>query len=245
MRALILAAGYATRLYPLTKNWPKPLLLIKEQPLISHIMRRVVPLPGLREIIVITNDKFYPHFSGWARQVRCGKPLRVLSDGTGSEETRLGAIGDIDYVMRQGFGDDDLLVIGGDNLFTFDLVPFVSFAQTKPHDCTVGLYDIKDPGLINQFGVVTLDSQGQVVRFQEKPRQSSSTLVSMCIYYFPGAALAQVPEYLSGNRSSDAPGHYVSWLVSQATVWGFAFAGEWYDIGDIITFYHASVNFKT
>ena len=243
MKALILAAGYATRLYPLTKNWPKPLLLIKEKPIISHTLRRMVRLPELQEIIIITNEKFYRHFAGWAQQVRCVKPVRVLSDGTTSEHTRLGAIGDIDFAMRHGNADDDLLIVGGDNLFTFDLNAFVKFARTRPDDCTVGLYDIKDPGLIHQFGVATIDGERRITKFQEKPRQSSSTLISMCIYYMPRRALARVKEYMASDHSSDAPGHYVSWLVSQSAVWGFPFSGEWYDIGDIITFYHASVTF--
>jgi len=244
MKILILAAGYATRLYPLTKHWPKPLLVVKEKPIISHITQRVKNLPGTKEIIVVTNGNFIGHFKAWARDCGLGKRIVVLNDNTASEKDRLGAIGDIEFAMDNHAIDDDLLVIGGDNLFAFDLEEFIHFAQSKKSDCSVGLYDIKNPDLIRHYGVVTLNKKGQIVRFQEKPHKSKSLLISMCIYYFPRNSLGLIKQYLKSKSSRDAPGNYINWLHRKHKVWGYVLDGVWYDIGDIVTFYHATVTFK-
>lgn len=244
MKALILAAGYATRLYPLTKHWPKPLLLIREQPIIAHIIRKVEKLKDLKEIIIITNDKYYHRFEDWTRHSSFKTQLSVLNDGTISEDDRLGAIGDINFVINNYTIDDDLLVIGGDNLFTFGLKKFIKFAKTKPQECIVGLYNIKDPSLIKHYGVVTLNEDRKIVRFQEKPKKSSSTLISMCIYYFPLKSLTYLRKYVNSKDYHDTSGDYIKWLHRKTNVWGYEFSGVWHDIGDIITFYHASLTFK-
>ncbi|MBU4305938.1 MAG: nucleotidyltransferase family protein [Candidatus Omnitrophica bacterium] len=244
MKALILAAGYATRLYPLTKHWPKPLLLVKEKPIISHIAEKIDNLNGIDEIIVITNNKFFHYFEEWAGHFTFKTKISVLNDKTTSEKDRLGAIGDINFVLNNHAVDDDLLIVGGDNLFSFDLKKFVAFAKNKNNDCTVGVYNIKDPSLVKHYGVVTLDDENRIIRFQEKPEYSDSTLISMCIYYFPRKSLESVREYVRKKDCHDTSGDYISWLHKEKNVFGYEFEGVWYDIGDIITFYHASVTFK-
>ncbi len=244
MKVLILAAGYATRLYPLTKHWPKPLLLVKETPIISHTIKNIQGIKEVNEIIVVTNDKFIHHFQEWARISKFRKKIVVLSDKTTSIKNRLGAIGDISFVIKKRAIADDLLVIGGDNLFAFNLKKFVKFAKSKKDNCTVGLYDIRDPELIKHFGVVTLAKNKSIVKFQEKPKRSKSTLISMCIYYIPKANLNLVNKYLKCKHNRDAPGNYIKWLYKKSNVWGYKFNGVWHDIGDIITFYHASVTFN-
>ncbi len=136
------------------------------------------------------------------------------------------------------------MVIGGDNLFTFDIRPFIVFAQKRPRLVSVGLYDIRDPMLIRRYGVATLNDDGKITDFQEKPEQSESTLISTCIYYFSRASLPLFAEYIGHKDSHDTTGDYIKWLLKKTTVWGYEFRGEWYDIGDIITFYHASVTFN-
>jgi glucose-1-phosphate thymidylyltransferase len=244
MKILILAAGYATRLYPLTKHWPKPLLLVKEKPIISHTVARVEPLKGCNEILVVTNNKFFSYFQEWAAALACALPVTVLNDTTCSEDDRLGSIGDIHFVINHYPVDDDLLVIGGDNLFTFDMRGFVRFAKEKKEQVTVGLYDMQDPQQVHRYGVATLNKEKKIVCFQEKPKQSDSTLVSTCIYFLPRESLPRIKEYVAERDCHDTTGDYIKWLLVKSDVWGYEFKGEWYDIGDIITFYDASITYK-
>ncbi len=244
MKILILAAGYATRLYPLTKNWPKPLLLVKETPILTHILKKLEQLKSTDEILIITNNKFYDHFKDWEQGCKSKIKIRVINDKTTSEKDRLGSIGDINYVISNYSINEDILVVGGDNLFSFDLKKFVTFAQSKKDDCIIGIYDIKDHSLIKHYGVVTIDKNKRVIDFEEKPQQSKSTLISMCIYYFPKENLRFIKEYVSSKDCHDTTGDYISWLHKKTKVLGYLFDGVWYDIGDIITFYHASVTFQ-
>ncbi len=244
MKTLILAAGYATRLYPLTKHWPKPLLFVKEKPIINHIIEKVDGLKENSEIIVITNEKFFHQFNDWAQNTQIKTKLTVLSDKSTSADDRLGAIGDINFAINEYEIDDDLLVIGGDNLFAFDLESFVKNSRKKKLNAAVGLYDIKDPAMVKHYGVVTLDDNKKIIDFKEKPKKSASTLISMCIYYFSNKNLKLIKEYVSRKDCHDTSGDYIRWLSNEIDVFGHIFDGTWYDIGDIITFYHASVAFN-
>ncbi|MFH2139060.1 MAG: nucleotidyltransferase family protein [Candidatus Omnitrophota bacterium] len=243
MKILILAAGYATRLYPLTKHWPKPLLMVKEKPIIWHIISNVRFLEGLKEIIIVTNDKFSLNFQKWSSGVDFGVPITIINDETTSEKNRLGAIGDIDFVLKNHPVEEDLLVIGGDNLFSFNLGSFLKYAKEKNNSCTIGLHELNDPENISRYGVVSIDSKGKLISFEEKPKNSTSRLISMCIYYFPKKTIGFIPEYLSQDHSSDATGSYIRWLHEKIDVWGYVLKGVWYDIGDIDTFYHTSVTY--
>ncbi|MFH1459255.1 MAG: nucleotidyltransferase family protein [Candidatus Omnitrophota bacterium] len=244
MKVLILAAGYATRMYPLTKHWPKPLLLVKEKPIISHIVDNIKCLKGLNEIIVISNDKFYQHFVDWAKQININTKISILNDLSTSEDNRLGAIGDIYFALENCVINDDLLIIGGDNLFSFDLKDFVKFSQEKKDGCSIGLYDIKDYSMVKNYGVVTINPLSKVIDFKEKPRKSASTLISMCIYYFSRKSFKYIKEYVMHKDSLDTSGDYIKWLAKKNIVWGVELKGTWYDIGDIISFYHANMTYN-
>ena len=244
MKTLILAAGYATRLYPLTKHWPKPLLVVKEKPIIEYIIDRVDGLKENREIIVITNEKFFFRFSDWAKNIKTRTKLTVLSDRTLSADDRLGAIGDINFAINDQAIADDLLVIGGDNLFAFDLKKFINKVHKKKIGAAVGLYDIKDPAMVKYYGVVSVDSRNKIIDFKEKPKKSDSTLISMCIYYFAENNLGLIKKYMRRKDCHDTSGDYINWLSKELNVFGYTFDGIWYDIGDIITFYNASVAFN-
>ncbi|MFH1094210.1 MAG: nucleotidyltransferase family protein [Candidatus Omnitrophota bacterium] len=244
MKTLILAAGYATRLYPLTKHWPKPLLVVKEKPIINHIVERIDDLKENNEIIVITNEKFFHQFKDWGQNTKTKAKLTVISDKTTSADDRLGAIGDINFAIQGKKINDDLLVIGGDNLFAFDLTGFIRNLREKKIDAAVGLYDIKDPSMVKHYGVVTLDKNNRIIDFKEKPKKSASTLISMCIYYFSKENLKLIKKYICRKDLHDTSGDYIKWLSKEIDVLGYIFDGIWYDIGDIITFYHASVAFN-
>ena len=244
MKALILAAGYATRLYPLTKDRAKPLLPVGDRPVIGHILERIEGLPDLEEILVITNHKFAHQFEKWARTVSTSVPLTVLDDGSVSEEDRLGAIGDIRFAIQKKKIQQDLLVIGGDNLFDFQLAPFISFAKKKVPFCSVMLYDVKDFGLARQYGIVSLDGQGKVAALEEKPAHPKSTLAGMAVYFFPTQILIFFEEYERLPHSKDAPGFYIKWLVETKGVYGYVANGIWYDIGDLASYEKAREAFE-
>ena len=246
MQILILAAGYGTRLYPLTKDTPKPLLPIQGKPLIDYLLEKVQNLTDLRVVMVITNKKFFPHFQNWAEQHRNLKAaIHVLNDGTDSNETRLGSMGDIDFALRKEAVDEDLLVIGGDNLFNQGLDEFVQTAKKKSPRVTIGLFDLKDKQATKNFGVVSLDQKNRVVAFEEKPQNPQSSLIGMCLYYFPKDSLGLIRDYLNDSKRSDTSGDYIQWLFKREDVYAVTFEGKWYDIGSLEAYEDAQKSFRT
>ena len=224
MKALILAAGYATRLYPLTRDRPKPLLELAGRPLVDWILDRIAEVEEVEEVHLVTNAKFAPAFRAWA-------PPQVVvhDDGTRSEDDRLGAIGDLAFV---DLADDDLLVIAGDNLFDFSLRDFVGFWRTKGIASAVALYDVGDRELARKYGIVELREDDRVAGFVEKPERPPSTLAATATYLFHREHLALVSRYLEEGNSPDQPGRFVAWLQAREPVYGYRFEGEWLDIGD-------------
>lgn len=244
MKVLILAAGYGTRLYALVKDVPKALLEINGKPLVDYILEKIAPLQGLKEIILVTNNKFYPLFRDWAKKKRFPCPLDIVDDKTTTPQKRLGSIGDIDFVLQQKAIQDDLLVIGGDNLFDFALGPYIVFAKGKSPCVTIGLYDIQDLQEARKFGVVSLNTDHKIVGFEEKPQHPISTLIAMCCYYLPEKSLGFIREYLLESKKSDTSGDYIRWLHQQHDVYGFTFTGRWLDIGSIESYKEAQEKFK-
>jgi glucose-1-phosphate thymidylyltransferase len=244
MKALILAAGYATRLYPLTKEYPKPLLVVKNRPIIDYILEKLDEVPQIDEIIVVTNSKFIGLFRNWASRLKIKKRLTLIDDLTRTHKARRGAVGDIDFVLRKKRIEDDLIVIGGDNLFADRLDEFLEFTKSKKEYPVIGVYDIKQRRQVKKYGILTLDRQKRIVDFREKPRSSQSTLVAMCLYYFPQKKLFLIRQYLENKENrQDATGFYIDWLKEKMPVYGFIFKGRWYDIGDR-KFYHEAKKWK-
>jgi glucose-1-phosphate thymidylyltransferase len=233
MRALILAAGYATRLYPLTQDRPKPLLEVGGRPIVDWILDRISEVEEVEKVHLVTNTKFAPAFREWAPA-----GLVVHDDGTTSEDDRLGAIGDLAFV---GLGDDDLLVVAGDNLFDFSLAAFVEFWGSKGAASAVALYDVGDRELARKYGIVELGEGDRVVGFVEKPEEPSSTLAATATYLFHREHLALVARYLGEGNSADQPGRFVAWLQAREPVYGYRVDGEWLDIGDHDQLRHADV----
>lgn len=245
MKILILAAGYGTRLKKLGASTAKALLPIGEKPLLSYILDRTKNLQGLNEIIVVTNDKFYIQFVEWSNQEKSVNiPITVVNDGTLTPEDRLGSIGDIQFVLKSLNLKDDVLVIGGDNLFDFNLEEYFIFARSKTNAVSIGLYDINDLEDAKKFGVVCLDKNSKIDLFEEKPATPKSTLIAMCFYYLPVNTLPLVREYLEEVDKSDTAGDYIRWLIEKQEVYGFQFSGSWYDIGSIEAYDEAKAKFK-
>jgi len=233
MKALILAAGYATRLFPLTKRYPKPLLLVKEKPIIDYIIDKLTPIKEINEIIVVTNSKFISQFKRWAKTRPLEKKLSLLDDLTKSLDDRRGAIGDMFFAISRKKIKEDLLVIGGDNLFDADLNKLVAFSRLKQNSPVIGAFNIKSLKSARNYGVLRLDGGKRITDFEEKPKAPKSTFVAMCLYYFPKQRLGLIRRYLQEkDRGSDATGFYIDWLRKKIPVYGLVFPGRWYDIGD-------------
>jgi glucose-1-phosphate thymidylyltransferase len=222
MRALILAAGYATRLRPLTDTIPKQLLPVGGRPMVDWILERIAETSA-DEIHLVTNARFAPDFERWAAD----KDVHVHNDGTTSNEDRLGAIGDIHFVGL----DDDLLAIAGDNLFDYSLADYESYWRAKGGSC-VAVHDVGDRELAKQYGIVELDPSDRITNFVEKPADPPSTLCATATYLYHRDHAALVATYLEEGNPPDQPGNFVAWLHKREPVYAYRLPGEWYDIGD-------------
>lgn len=241
MTTLILAAGYATRLYPLSSRTPKALFRVQNAPIIDHILRTASAVAqGAR--YVITNNKFYDQFVRWSQCSGAGD-IRIINDQTNHENERLGAVGDINFFVEKVSLSDDLLVIGGDNLFDWPLVDYVRFAQSKKPQPVIGVYDVGREQSASRFGVVTLSEDSRVLSFEEKPRHPQSSLTSVCIYFFPAPTVPLFKEYMDLHRDPDASGDYIRWLCTKMDVFGYEFKGTWFDIGNKKTLEEAQTKY--
>lgn len=247
MRVLILAAGYGTRLYPLTINQPKPLLSVRDRPLIDFIIDKLCPLKDLKEVFVVTNGRFFKQFEAWQKSCHLefkGLRVKIINDGSKSVQDRKGAIGDIQFVIEKEKLPGDLLVVGGDNLFTFDIAGFVRFARSHSPQVSIGLFDIQHKAEAVKFGVVSVDGKCQLASFVEKPEHPESTLIAMCLYYFPRESLGDIDRYLKLGHRRDASGDYIDWLHRREPVYGYVFKGDWFDIGHIDSYAKAQRAFN-
>jgi glucose-1-phosphate thymidylyltransferase len=233
VKAILLAAGYATRLYPLTENRPKVLLAIAGRPMLDWIADKVDAVEAVDALHVVTNAKFADQLGRWASS-RTGRLVPVVhDDGTHTNETRLGALGDTALVIeRGGLESEHLLVVAGDNLFEFDLGEFVGFWQTKGVASAVTLYDCGDRELATQYGVVSVEPDARIIDFVEKPPTAPTTLVATASYLYHREHVPLLERYLAEGNSPDAPGSFIAWLHARVPVFGWRFPGGWFDIGD-------------
>lgn len=232
MHALILAGGYGRRLYPITKAFPKPLLLVNKRPIIDYIVEKLEKIDQVDKILVVTNNKFISLFRRWGEQVKSRKPIEIINDRTKTLETRLGALGDINFVIKKKHLKDDLLIIGGDNLFDQDLNRMIAYRKKHRTSAIVGVFDIRKKSKANQYGVVAVNKADQIIHFEEKPKSPKSSLVAMCLYYFPKEKISLFKEYMHvKGKDHDAAGSFISWLHKKSKVFAFVFRGRWYDIG--------------
>jgi len=226
MRLLVLAAGYATRLYPLTLDRPKPLLPVGGRPMLDHLLDAVDPI-GFDARYVVTNARFARHFREWEG----GRGVEIVDDGTTTEVDRLGAIGDIGYVLENRSIDDDLVVVAGDNLFGEKLGDFGRAARSRSAPL-LAVHDVGDVELIRgRYNSVEIDVAGRIVYFEEKPDEPRSTLSGIALYFYPRHTLPLVHEYLAGGNNPDQPGRLVEWLYPRVDFYTWKVPGAWYDIG--------------
>lgn len=232
MRSIVLCGGYAKRLLPISEFIPKPLLFVNGKPIIDHIVDRIVEI-GIRDITISTNKRFEKHFIYYSK-TRNDANFNVIVEPTFDEEGKFGAIKGMKYALDR-LEDDDYLIIAGDNYFTFNLKNIKEFF-IKNKETTIGLYDIKDLNEARRFGVVSIDSEGFVREFEEKPENPKSTLVSTAIYFFPSEIKEWIDEFISKTGKADQPGRLIKYLVENKRVYGVVLDGEWYDIGTIDTY---------
>lgn len=230
MKCLILAAGYATRLYPLTENFPKPLLKVGDKTILDWLIEDMDGAGVIDEYVVISNHKFARHFQAWAAQKT--QKITVVDDGTVSNETRLGAVKDIQFAMDTLGLDDDVLVIAGDNLLDFSLTRFIDYALQKGTSCIMRYYEQSHQKLLKS-GVVTVDGEDRILRMAEKPAQPETHWCSPAFYYYTRQDAKLVGKGIAAGCGTDAPGSYIAWLCAQTTVHAMEMPGSRYDIGDL------------
>jgi glucose-1-phosphate thymidylyltransferase len=228
MKALILAAGYATRLYPLTQTVAKPLLPLAGRPMLDYLLDKIDEADDIDQVHLVTNHKFAQPFADWAE----GRGVVVHDDGTTSEDDRLGAIGDIQFVIDRAGIDDDLLVVAGDNLFDYSVADYVDWWRQKEEGSAVVLYDVGDLELVKQYSNVELDEDDRLTSLVEKPEHPASTLAATAAYIYNRAHVPLVRRYLDDGNAPDQPGRFLVWLVPRAPVYGYRVSGDWRDIGD-------------
>jgi glucose-1-phosphate thymidylyltransferase len=228
MKVVVLAAGYATRLRPLTDSIPKPLLPVGGRPIVDWIVDNARTIPGVDEIHLVTNSRFAGQFADWADDAG----VVVHDDGTFSNEDRLGAVGDLQLAIDRGRIDDDLLVVAGDNLFDYSLGDFVADWRRRGDASAVAVYDCADLELATHYGIVELGSDDRVEYFIEKPDDPPSTLAATATYLYARTHLPLIRRYLDEGHAPDQAGSLVAWLYRREPVYGYRFAGDWFDIGN-------------
>ena len=239
MKCLILAAGYATRLYPLTENFPKPLLKVGEKTILDWLIDDIDQAGVVDEYVVISNHKFASIFEDWAK----GKRVTVLDDGTSSNETRLGAVRDIQFAIDELGLDDDLLVIAGDNLLDFSLVRFIQYAQEKGTTCVMRYYE---PAIekLRKTGVATVNDEGLILSMVEKPAEPQSHWCCPPFYFYRKEDVPLVKVGIDSGCGVDAPGSFIAWLATQTPVYAWEMPGKRYDIGNLASYEEVQNTYK-
>lgn len=244
MKVIVLAAGFATRLYPLTIHQPKPLLDIAGKPMLTRLLERVLELPGITEVFVVGNEKFNQQFEAWRNTfMPITAKLTVLNDGSTTDDNKLGAIGDMAFAMDQWEGGEEILVVAGDNLLEFDLARcHREFArQRRP---LILVREIADFASMKRYNEVTMGENGTVKHFREKPAEPKSNLAAIALYFFTPEVKPKIREYLGAGGNPDAPGYFIEWLVKQMPVAAVKFEGRWFDIGNLQTLEQARAEYS-
>ena len=230
VKTVVLAAGYATRLHPLTENFPKPLLKVQGRSILDWLLDDVSQADGSAEYVVVTNHKFAPHFREWAE----GRPEKItlLDDGTITNEGRLGAVRDLQLAVDSLALDEDLFVMAGDNLLDFSLKHFLSYAESKRTSCVMRFYQ-PDMQKLLKSGVVTVDSDDRILRMTEKSPNPESHWACPPFYWFLRDDVRLVSEAVADGCGTDAPGSFVAWLCNRVPVHAMEMPGSRHDIGTL------------
>ncbi len=234
MNILILAAGYATRLYPLTLTKAKPLLDVAGKPMMEWVIDNLAPIEGIEKIYIVTNSKFAGDFQAWADTYHAVHPelqFEIINDGSTGDSDKLGAIGDINLVVsRAGLANSGLIVVAGDNLFSQSLGDFGRFCREKDQP-VLGIYDVGDLAQAKKYGVVAVSESGTITSFEEKPAEPKSTLIGIALYYYPAKTVNAISTYLAAGNNPDQPGRFIQWLYAIEPVQTWKVPGTWFDVG--------------
>ncbi len=233
MKVIILAAGYATRLYPLTMTQPKPLLPVAGKPMVEYVLDNLAPIGGIDRIIVVTNAKFAGHFQRWAdnyRETKAKLNFTIVNDGSTDDTNKLGAIGDIHHVLNTQNVNDDIIVVAGDNLFSEKLEGFGQFVREK-NAPVLAVYDVGNLEEIKKYNSISVDGGGRITFFEEKPKNPTSTITGIALYYYPKATIPLIKQYMAEGNNPDQPGRLVQWLYPRTPFYTWRVPGIWYDIG--------------
>jgi len=246
MHLVVLAAGYATRLYPLTLTRPKALLEVAGKPMIEWVLDNLRPIRSIDRAVVVSNDKFASNLEEWAAPYHVRHPhpaLTVLNDGSTDESNRLGAIGDLGLAITRCPIDDDLIVVASDNLFSQTLGPFEEVCNRRAAP-VVALYDVGSLEAITKYNAITVDETGRITFFEEKPRHPQSTRTAIALYYYPKSVVPLITKYLRDGNNPDQPGHLVQWLYTRTPFYTWELPGIWFDVGSAETLEEANRIFE-
>ena len=241
MKCLILAAGYATRLYPLTENFPKPLLEVQGKTILDWLIEDIDTLGAVDEYVVISNHKFAHHFESWAKAK--SQKVTVLDDGTETNEGRLGAVKDVKFALDKLSIGDDVLIIAGDNLLNFSLTRFIEYARKKNASAVMRYFE-KDTARLRKSGVAEIDSDDRIIALTEKPQEPKSNWCCPPFYFYKAADIARIDAALADGCGYDAPGSYVAWICQKTTVYAMEMPGKRYDIGNLESYEKVKKEYK-
>jgi len=241
MKCLILAAGYATRLYPLTENFPKPLLKVGEKTILDWLVDDIDTMGLVDEYVVISNHKYAPHFEKWAEEKT--QKITIVDDGTSPNETRLGAVKDIQFAIDQLGLDDEMLVIAGDNVLDFSLTRFIRYAQEKKTTCVMRYYE-ESAAKLSKCGVAQIDENDLILSLEEKPAEPKSHWCTPPFYFYTKEDARLVKKGIEAGCGTDAPGSYIAWLSTQVPVHSMKMPGSRYDIGNLESYEQVQKNYR-
>ena len=241
--ALILAAGYATRLYPLTKNFPKPLLEVGGKPVLNYTLTKLEEL-NIKRAIIVTNSRYYPHFQQWKQQLKTDLKIELIDDNTNTEETKLGAIADMHLAIEKAKLRGPLLLIAGDNLFDFSLKPMQDYFR-KANKTTISLFEVEDINKLKKSGTALIDKNNKIILVEEKPEHpKQGAYHANCLYFLTPSTISKISEYLQQGNNPDQPGRFIEWLYRREEIHGFINKGSIIDIGTLETLEKARKEFK-
>ena len=230
MKCLILAAGYATRLYPLTENFPKPLLKVGEKPILDWLIEDLQQGGNINEYVVTSNHKFAEIFQKWAAEKNC--KITVVDDGTSTNEPRLGAVKDIQFALEKLNIRDDVFVMAGDNMLDFSLNGFVAFAKEKGTSCVM-CHEENDRIKQQRTAIITVNENSRITSYEEKPEAPKGNLAVPPFYFYKAEDISRIPEALAVGCGYDAPGSYAAWLSRKVPMHAWRMPGKRYDIGNL------------
>ena len=229
MKCILLCAGYATRLYPLTENFPKSLLKVGGKSIIDYTLDKVNEIDEVDEIYLVTNAKYAPHFEKWVNEKNNEKKIIVFNDGTTSNDDRLGAIGDIQFVIDEANVNDDILVLATDNLYEFKLLDFYNFYKIKKSPCVCVKQEENE--ILKRLGVANLDEDMKILSFEEKPENPKGKYGVYAEYIYPKDVVPKIKTYLDEGNSCDAPGNLIGYMYQKMPTYAYIFSGNCFDVG--------------